>query len=548
MRIELIKNYYQSDEYLKKLRVRANNLEDLGSELQRLKLLTDVYSVNPQSFIETFGWIPIKEIGQVKPFFLWEYQKNILWKIYESEVDDREHEILIDKPREMGLTWLFVWYLVWRWIFKPNWSAFVLSRTEAEVDDGTANPDGSLFGKIRWAIRMLPDFVVPPGYIPKETSKGTGTDMKLKIINPNMDSIIVGSPSSSGSGRSRRYNFVFVDECFAIENFLDIWKSLQSVSKMKVFVSTTKADIRFQRFKEVCEKNGDYISLTWRDNPFRDEIWFNEIKEKAEIDPDVLKEFEPSYTPSEKYQYYPQIRESKIEHLNFNPKLPLYCGFDWGQNDLCVIIWFQFDGKRILVLDSFSYRGRSPMFYIPFLNVEKDYAPDWYQVDYVKEFLNFVRSWRVSPKAVFGEAAHRQRNIFIEGDPRLYSIYDIFRSNGIRFIVNNNAITHLVRHSATSKLLPICVFNSERDGSMRVYNAIANSRYAQPMARATSKESYLKPLHQTEIADFRSAFENFCVNFNLITRAERGNFPEGYDSVISSIYRSFSKIEKRNND
>ena len=550
MRIELIKKYYESEEYFKKLQVRVNVLKELESnELYRNNVLLDLYATNPLEFIETFGWIIQKPLNnKVVPFFLFEYQKKALIKMLEAENDDFEHEILFDKPREMGLTWLLVWYILWRWLFKPGWSAYVISRREEEVDDGTAIPDNTIFGKFRWGIKSLPSWLKPPGYIPKGSGKGTGTDMKLKIINPNVGTSIVGSSSSSSAGRSRRYNFVFIDECFALENFLDIWKSLQTVSKVKVFVSTTKADIKFNMFSKMCEEKGDRLSFTWKDNPFKDDVWFEEMKKKAELDPEVLKEFEPSYMPSPKSQYYPEISQSKLMPLQFNPKLPLYASFDWGQQDKTVIVWEQFDGKNVLVLDAFIYSGVSPSFYLPFLNIDLEYIEDWYQVDYVKNMLNKIRSWRVSPKWVFGEVAHKQKNVFIEGDKKPYSIESLFRKYGIRFLAKGDGLSHQARRHATSLILPRTIFNSESDGAMAIYNAIANSRYATTVRTGTSKDTILKPVHTPEIADMRAAFENFAYNFARMLRDdynESGGTRE-YDDVIKNIYRRLAKNIAKN--
>jgi hypothetical protein len=271
------------------------------------------------------------------------------------------------------------------------------------------------------------------------------------------------------------------------------------------------------------------------------------MKKKAELDPEVLKEFEPSYMPSPKSQYYPEIAQSKLMPLQFNPKLPLYASFDWGQQDKTVIIWEQFDGKNILVLDAFIYSGVSPSFYLPFLNIDLEYIEDWYQVDYVKNMLNKVRSWRASPKWVFGEVAHKQKNVFIEGDKRPYSIESLFRKYGIRFLAKGDGLSHQSRRHATSLILPRTIFNSESDGAMAIYNAIANSRYASTVRTGTSKDTTLKPVHTPEIADMRAAFENFAYNFARMLRDdynESGGTRE-YDDVIKNIYRRLAKSAKR---
>ena len=94
--------------------------------------------------------------------------------------DATSTDCLIDKPRGMGLTWLIAAYMNWRFLFSPHHSSFVLSRTETEVDDGTTNPDSSIFGKLRWQLSMHPKWMLPDGFKSKH-GKGTTTDSTLKV-------------------------------------------------------------------------------------------------------------------------------------------------------------------------------------------------------------------------------------------------------------------------------------------------------------------------------------------------------------------------------
>jgi hypothetical protein len=69
-------------------------------------------------------------------------------------------------------------------------------------------------------------------------------------------------------------------------------------------------------------------------------------------------------------------------------------------------------------------------------------------------------------------------------------------------------------------MLSRTVFNFSSDGVTDLYDAIANSRYADAN-RGTSKESHMKPVHDDIISDYRSAFENLCVNVARIFRNQR---------------------------
>lgn len=514
MRTALLKKFYESPEYMAKLKARFDVLKNCEEDpLLINRLAIERWSVDPVDFIEQFGWISIPEYGnEMKPFFLFPYQKKIVIKLWESELSGEDVEILIDKPRGMGLTWIIVWYQIWRWLFTPNWGGFNLSRTEAEVDDGTFDPNSSLFGKYRWCISMLPQYLHPEGFVPKG-KKGTNTDMSLRITNPQIGASLVGSTTNANAGRSRRYSFIFVDECFAIERFRSVYSSLQSVARVKVFVSTVKSGKVFQDFKDMCSLAGNYISLSWKDHPFKDQIWYEEQLKKAEFDPEVMKEIEVDYAVNVRSQYYPEVRESKIRHdMEFDRKKPLFVSMDYGQQDLTVLVYGQFDGQFINILECVS-NSRKPLdWYVAFLNPELPYNPELY-LPHQRELLDKIRGWGKA-KAFFGEVA------FLKAESDNKSVSSKLNAYGIRILINQYAVAYEPRRKATSQLLKRMVFNGKSDGVMELYDAIANSRYANSV-KGTSKESTMKPVHDAEVGDFRSALENWCCNFPRIARVQR---------------------------
>ena len=149
MNLRLLEEYYNGAEYLSKLRAKVSVLKELeDDEYTRAAKILDIYAVDPIRFIEDFMLLKANKAqgSPPKPFFLFPYQKKIILKILELENGNQEAELLIDKPREMGITWLLCAYFEWRWLFTPNYSSFILSRSEVEVDDGTRTPDGSIFG------------------------------------------------------------------------------------------------------------------------------------------------------------------------------------------------------------------------------------------------------------------------------------------------------------------------------------------------------------------------------------------------------------------
>lgn len=517
-----MRDYYEDPdgEYMKKLRQRAENMRLMAQDpMARARMILDVYSVDFERFCEDFLFLIIPEYGDaIKPFFMFEYQREIIRKIQGAELSQEDMELLVDKPRGMGLTWLIVAYFYWRWLYTPNWSCFVLSRTETEVDDGSAVPNNSIFGKFRWLIAHTPRWMLPEGFEPKG-KKGNSTDSTLRLINPAISSSIVGSSTNSNAGRSRRYSIILIDECFSIEHFNEVYRALQSVSRVKLFISTTKAGAVYRTFKDLCERAGNYISLVWRDHPWKDEEWYAQQLEKAEFDPEVMKEIDVSYAVNPKAQYYPQIISAKCEAVAYDPQRPLYTGLDFGSGDTTVIVYAQFDGKNLNIIDCYHNTGKGDCkWYLPFLRPEMKDSEFAYNYNPMQlEFINTkVRQWR-KPSANFGEVAHT-----IKSMANNMSISDVFIRNSVRIIVNTYAIEYEPRRLAVSQMLPKMIFNKESPGAMELYDAIAN-------CRKMSVDNG-DPRHDGEIGDFRAALENLCANIGRIFKAQRGEISEDLKS------------------
>lgn len=495
----------------------------------------EVWSVDPITFIEDFLFLKLPNYqNKIKPFFLFDYQKKIILKLLEAEQDLNEHTILIDKPREMGVTWILVAYMYWRWLFTPNWSGFILSRTEAEVDDGSSSPDGSIMGKIRWLFERTPEFLHPQGFQAKG-KKGTHTDMSLKISNPAMQSSLNGSTTNASAGRSRRYSFTFVDECFYIENFSQVYRSLESVSRIKVFCSSSKEGSKFKKFVEMCKDKDDYISLKWEDHPWKDAEWFAELQRKAEFDPEIMKEAVVSYAVNPKSQYYPQITEAKVAKVEYDKSRPLYVSLDIGRGDLTVMIWWQYDGQYFKALECYASNNKDLEWYVPFLNPEIEYNPDHYKTEVQKKTLAKVRTWG-KPRAYFGEQDHFKKSMASNK-----SCADILASYRIRLMYNQYAITYEPRRKATAAILPITLFNEDSDYVMELYDAMVNSKYANAIA-PTSPQTLLKPVHENEIADYRSAFENMSVNLPRVLRLQRSEVRETNTKSLTDSLMRYLKI------
>jgi len=92
------------------------------------------------------------------PFITWEVQHslcNLLLKCLEDAED-----ILVNKSRDMGASWLILAFMHWLWQFRPDSQLLEISRTEDYVDK-TGNMK-ALFQRHDYINRWQPEWMTPP--------------------------------------------------------------------------------------------------------------------------------------------------------------------------------------------------------------------------------------------------------------------------------------------------------------------------------------------------------------------------------------------------
>jgi hypothetical protein len=230
-----------------------------------------------------------------------------------------------------------------------------------------------------------------------------------------------------------------------------------------------------------------------------------------------MKELSVDYNVNVQAQYYPEVKDAKVIPLEYNPQLPVYISMDYGSKDLTVFVWYQFDGHNVKVIEAYSNRRRDLEWYVPFLN---PHVEGWEMVksQYTEASLGLIgklKTWR-KPVAYFGEAAHFQKHM-----PSNRSVADELVKYQVKLQFNKYAMSHEVRRNTTSMMLPRCSFNQSSLWVMELYDALAASRFNNALRSVTSRETLLKPVHDPEISDWRSAFENGMVNVSRVFRHQR---------------------------
>ncbi len=199
-----------------------------------------------------FGWTfnPRSEHPH-RPFTPWPIQETAIIALWESISEGRD--VLFDKSRDMGASWISLAVFLWWWLFVPDTPLLVASRKEEYVD-GRGDPD-TLFWKLDYLIGRLPHWMTP---------RIRRSHMHLE--NLGNGSVIDGESTNADLGRGGRRKAILLDEFAACDNGNEILAATADATPCRVYNSTPHgranafADVRFSGKVQV-------VTLHWREHP-----------------------------------------------------------------------------------------------------------------------------------------------------------------------------------------------------------------------------------------------------------------------------------------
>jgi hypothetical protein len=173
-----------------------------------------VWQTNPNSFGTASA-----EVG---PFVAWEYQEDAVKDIL-SAIQGR-YDLVIEKSREMGASWLCLIVMLWYTLFHPMKKFLCVSKDADSVD--CEDPD-SLFWKLRYMVDHLPRWLTPNLKI-----------QKFLIKNEDNGSVITGVASTADAGVGGRATAIFVDEFTLIKKDFAVLNHTANTSRCRIFNGT----------------------------------------------------------------------------------------------------------------------------------------------------------------------------------------------------------------------------------------------------------------------------------------------------------------------
>lgn len=327
-------------DYQKNLDQRAKWLKLASADPKTAAMLKEACRQDIQVFINLFLWTynPKKEDKYI-PFILYPFQVDFVDQLVDIIRNKRDgHPVIVEKCREMGVTWLVLAVFFWFWLFEAN-SDFIAGSRKEEFVDKRQNPD-TLFGKLKIMVDLLPPFLRPIGY-----KKDSFTHMNL--VNPENGSMIKGESSNSDFARSGRYKASLMDEFAFWNNSMSAWSSAGESCNVCIAVSTPNPE-GSGYFKTLVDAPfTEVIRLEHSLHPDKGAEWLAEQYKKKSPEM-VAVEILIDYQGAIRDKIYSRVMDCPFgDKFDYNPSLPLFRSWDFGHGgaDPTVILWWQYDIK-----------------------------------------------------------------------------------------------------------------------------------------------------------------------------------------------------------
>ncbi len=257
---QIIINEYDRRETIQQILEDTQNPEK-SHELMR------IWKNNPVAFINdcTFTYDPRRMGAKKIPFLMFPRQEEYITFLQNCYLDRADG--LIEKCRDVGLSWLNCAFSVWLYLFQYS-VAIGWGANKLELVDRLGDMN-SLLERMHFIIMNL-----PPTMKPQHERRFT------KLLNHSTGSSIVGS-GGSNAGRGGRSSIFFLDESAFIEGASKVEASLSMNTDCQIWLSTPNGMNLFYRKR----MGGHFRIFTfhWYQDVRKDQKWYD--AQEAKLDP-----------------------------------------------------------------------------------------------------------------------------------------------------------------------------------------------------------------------------------------------------------------------
>ena len=258
---------------------RKQTLELLQSDERMLQASKAYYSTRPTEFImhwmDTYN--PRKKTQKWMPFVFFKKQEEFIE--YLHELRNAGESGLVEKCRDVGMTWCAVGYSAWSFIFVDD-DAIGWGSRKQDLVDKIGDPD-SIFEKFRLIVSRIPNVFLPNHINKFQTS-----------INHDTGAIVSGE-AGDNIGRGGRKSIYFKDESAhyerpenieaALGENTDVQIDISSVNGLgNVFHRRREAGVIYRKGEKLQPGYTQVFIVDWRDHPEKDQTWYDTKRAKYE--------------------------------------------------------------------------------------------------------------------------------------------------------------------------------------------------------------------------------------------------------------------------
>lgn len=465
---------------------------------------------------ETFGYVNSpKTKNKHLPLILFPFQKRLIKEMVMSI--EGGYDMLIEKSREMGVSWMTLFVYFWYWQFKPGSDFLLGSYRETEVSNGTPS---SMFGKLEYILAGMPKWLLPKGFSKQKHFS------RMRLVNETLGCYITGATMTAQFGRGARKTSIFFDELGFWDYAKGAWESSGETTDTRIGNSTPNG---YNYYKYLIDSGLKSVTLLWKEHPLKGELWY-EYKKLKETPDAVAREIDISYDASKIGIVYADWRV-KIDrgYFEYNPDLPLYVSWDFGNTDGTAIIWAQVDEGRLVIVDSF-YKIGQPMidFFAPLVTGR---ILTEYQYIYNDEELDMIAKHSKWKTAVhFGDPAGKQQH---QGMVR--SVIDTLKIFGINVMSNPRKIDHNSRRTDAQKLIHRGImFNDIKENKWLDLSMMNYAYTASKVDGVNQVMSNAKPRHD-QYSHMATAFEYLAVGLSDIKPVSENRVRDKFNGSATGL-------------
>jgi len=209
-------------------------------------------------WLNAFAWTYDPRLEEpIVPFVTWPYQDDTILTINQAITDGED--VLIEKSRDMGASWMILMVYLHRWHFRRMQSFLLVSRKEDLVDK-TGDPK-SLMWKMDFVLSREPSWLRP-----------NFQRTRLHLANLDTGGVIDGESTTGDVARGDRRTGIMLDEFASVEEGNKVLRATRDATDSRALNSTPKGQgnaFYASREKFIRSKNGKVITLFWTLHPHK---------------------------------------------------------------------------------------------------------------------------------------------------------------------------------------------------------------------------------------------------------------------------------------